>query len=114
MQLELEFQVLLVFPNCLEVYPLQADGPTIFSHCNSFIYKATPTNTPRNANNPCTPLLCFAYKTIESQLINILAVPGVEAELDKWQTWTWMPGKYSDIFDSDIPKNGLAFFLKYH
>jgi hypothetical protein len=115
MQLEPEFQVLPVCPNCLEVYPLQADGPTICSRCNSFIYKATPTNAPRNANNPPTPLLRFPYKTIESQLIDILAVPGVEAELDKWRTQTRTPGKYSDIFDGDIPKNlkghdGLPFF----
>ncbi|KIM79981.1 hypothetical protein PILCRDRAFT_89847 [Piloderma croceum F 1598] len=115
MQLEPEFQVLPVCPNCLEVYPLQADGPTICSRCNSFIYKATPANTLRNANNPPTPLLRFPYKTIESQLINILAVPGVEAELDKWRTRTWTPGKYGDIFDGDVPKNlkghdGLPFF----
>jgi len=115
MQLEPEFQVLPVCPNCLEVYPLQADGPTICSRCNSFIYKATPANAPRNANNPPTPLLRFPYKTIESQLIDILAVPGVEAELDKWRTRTRTPGKYSDIFDGDIPKklkdhDGLPFF----
>lgn len=113
MQLEPVFQVLPVCPNCLEVYPLQSDGPTICSRCSSFIYKAIPPNARHNT--PLTPQLRFPHKSIESQLHDMLAVPGLEAELDKWRKRKRTPGKYSDMFDGCVPKclkghDGHLFF----
>jgi hypothetical protein len=55
------------------------------------------------------------YKSIESQLTSVLAIPGLEAKLDNWHKLPCTSGKYQDVFDGNILKNlkmadGQRFF----
>jgi hypothetical protein len=115
MELEPEFRVLPVCPTCLEVYPGGKQSPTICSRCSTFIYKARPSNARTSADAPSTPVLQFPFKSLESQLVALLAVPGVEVELDKWRSAGRKPGVYKDIYDGNICKDlkghdGQRFF----
>lgn len=100
LELEPSFTVLPVCPNCFEVYPVGSPG--ICTLCNTFIYKPQAANATRATK---VPLLRFPFKSLESQLRGVLAVPGVEPELDKWRTAPRPAEKYTDIFDGDICKN---------
>jgi hypothetical protein len=115
MELEPDFCILPVCPACLEVYPEGKQTPNICSRCNNFLYKARAPNACTNRSNPPTPLLRFPFKTLESQLVALLAVPGIEAELDKWHVASRKPGVKTDIYDGNICKNlkghdGQCFF----
>lgn len=115
LDLEPEFRIFPVCPTCLEVYPDGKHTPGICSRCNSFIYKARPLNARSSAEAAPTPLLRFPFKSLESQLIALLAVPGVETELDKWRTADRTSEVYKDIYDGNICKNlkghdGQRFF----
>ncbi|KAJ3536169.1 hypothetical protein NMY22_g6153 [Coprinellus aureogranulatus] len=64
---------------------------------------------------PRTPLLQAPFMSIQSQLASILAVPGVEAEMDKWRGKPRYAGHYRDIFDGAVTKSlpapdGSLFF----
>jgi len=78
LHIEPTFNVLPCCPKCLEVYPATAHTPSICDQCNTFIFQATLPNTTKR---PLTPILRFPYKSIESQLESLLAVPGVEAAM---------------------------------
>jgi hypothetical protein len=108
LEIEPTFDILPVCSSCLEVYPGGDSTPSICIQCNSFIFKPT-------ANGKKTPLLQFPSKSIESQLVSLLAVPGVEEALDSWRQLPRNAGEYIDVFDGAIPKTlkdpeGLPFF----
>ncbi|KZP33628.1 hypothetical protein FIBSPDRAFT_881787 [Athelia psychrophila] len=46
-----------------------------------------------------------ALPSLESQLRGVLAVPGMEEEMNKWHAAPRQAGKYNNIFDGDICKN---------
>jgi hypothetical protein len=53
--------------------------------------------------------------SIQSQLANILAIPGVEEEMDKWCRKPRYTHRYCDIFDGAVTKSlqapdGTTFF----
>jgi hypothetical protein len=104
------FDILPVCASCLEVYPSGNATPTICIRCNSYIFKpSTPTTTKPS------PLLQFPSKSLESQLVSLLAVPGIEDALDAWRAVPRCRGEYIDVFDGEIPKNipdpeGRPFF----
>jgi len=55
-------------------------------------------------------------KSLEEQISDLLAVPGVEDELDAWRRKDRVPGEYTDIFDGNVCKelpgyDGKPFFL---
>ncbi len=50
------------------------------------------------------PFLKFPYKSLESQMISLLQVPGIEEALETWRTVPRQGGDYHDIFDGAIPK----------
>lgn len=74
--------ILPICPECLEVYPECEATPTICGRCNTFLFKSTSSPHPQAKEKKRTPLLGFPYKSILSSLTEILAVPGVEDELD--------------------------------
>jgi hypothetical protein len=42
---------------------------------------------------------------IETQLRGILAIPGMEDELEQWRRLERRPGTYRDMFDGQVPRN---------
>jgi hypothetical protein len=115
LEVEPDFDILPICPNCLEVFPNSMETPATCPCCNTFIYKPIPTNSKPRQPNDRIPLLRFPYKSIESQLTSLLAVPGLEAKLDNWRKLPRTSGKYQDVFDGNIPKNlkmpdGQRFF----
>jgi hypothetical protein len=54
-------------------------------------------------------------KSIESQLRQLLAIPGIEEQLEQWRTIPRTPDNLTDVFDGDICKtipgaDGRPFF----
>ncbi|KAJ7599532.1 hypothetical protein C8J56DRAFT_1040411 [Mycena floridula] len=78
---EPSFQILPVCKDCIQPYP--ASSP------QDMIYTAEP-------------FLQFPMKSIESQLHEILAIPGMEDELEKWRKIGRNVGNYQDNFDGAI------------
>ena len=106
--------ILPICPECLEVYPESEATPTTCRCCNAFLFKSNSPH-PQVKEKKRTPLLGFPYKSILSSLTEILAVPGVEDELDRWRTVERQPGFYADIFDGEITRSlqcpdGSLFF----
>ncbi|RXW14351.1 hypothetical protein EST38_g11510 [Candolleomyces aberdarensis] len=102
--------LLPICPTCLEVYPNKKSTPSSCVLCTTAIFKAV---------SPCretrSPVLQFPYMSIESQLATIIAVPGVEAEMDRWRSVPRYAGHYTDIFDGAVPRqlrahDGTLFF----
>jgi hypothetical protein len=101
--------LLPVCPNCLEVYPSKKDTPSCCVRCGTAIFEAPSSSSQR------VSLVRFPYMSIEAQLATILAVPGVEEEMDRWRSVTRFPGRYIDIFDGAFPRqcrapDGSLFF----
>lgn len=92
-------RVLPVCPQCLEVHPDDV-ASTVCTKCSSFLFKAIPAGS--TSRNDRVPALQFPYKDITSQLADMLAVPGVEAEMDKWRHVQRKDGEYEDVFDGRI------------
>lgn len=112
---ELTIHLLPICPSCLEVYPAKASTPSVCVRCNSDMFKARPSTGVSNKQDKRTPLLSFPFKSIQSSLEDILAVPGAEEELDKWRKVERRPGRYTDIFDGAVPRSlkcpdGSLFF----
>jgi hypothetical protein len=108
LDVEPTFDILPVCSSCLEVYPSGDSTPSICTRCNAFMFKPS-------LNGKNVPLLQFPSKSIKSQLVSLLAVPGVEEALDAWRHLPRRRGEYMDVFDGEIPKNlpdpdGLPFF----
>jgi hypothetical protein len=113
--LEPEVEVLPICTNCFEVFASNPLTPTICSKCSTFIFKPLPLPSSTLRPPLRTPKLCFPYKTLESQLRDMLSVPGLEAELDEWRKIERKAGVYQDNFDGNICKNlkahdGSLFF----
>lgn len=114
MELEPQVRILPVCPSCLEVFPDSDSTPSICPLCNTFIFK----ESPRPSTQKCpsrTPLLRFPMMSIESQLVTMLLVPGVEKACDDWRKTKRTPGKYDDNFDGRICRelpdvDGQPFF----
>lgn len=107
--------LLPICPSCLEVYPAKASTPSVCVRCNSNMFKTKPSTSASNKQEKRTPLLSFPYKSIQSSLEDILAVPGAEEELDKWRKVERCPGRYTDIFDGAVTRSlkcpdGSLFF----
>ncbi|PBK71418.1 hypothetical protein ARMSODRAFT_1017315 [Armillaria solidipes] len=102
--IELVFQVLLVCPHCMEVYPatLKADQACVC--CQSLVFKLTQRRNLRSSAmaEKSKPLLQFLTKSIEEQLRDMLAVPRMEEVLEGWRGKTQKPGEYIDNFDGAI------------
>ncbi|KAJ6479999.1 hypothetical protein C8R47DRAFT_1074460 [Mycena vitilis] len=114
---EPEFQALPVCPVCCEVFPMSAPASTVCLRCTIPIFEtAVPRSIfSRAAVPPPKPLLRFPTKSIEEQLKDMLAVPGVEEEMDKWRSNSRTAGIYEDFFDGRISReiegpDGLPFF----
>ncbi|KAL4258273.1 hypothetical protein AB1N83_009184 [Pleurotus pulmonarius] len=117
MGIEPKFDILPVCPNCLEVYPSTTPPDTICSCCASPLFRSRHSLNRRASSTTEThrPSLQFPTKSIESQLRDILAVPGMEEVLEGWRSKHRTAGVLTDIFDGDVCKtlpapDGSTFF----
>ncbi|KAG6819077.1 hypothetical protein H0H93_015716 [Arthromyces matolae] len=117
LNIEPEFRILPMCPQCLNVYPCQ---PEIVScaTCNVPLYKSSSRSTPSlqtPGRSTRQPILQFPTKSIQEQLESILAVDGIEDVLEQWRHLPRISGEYIDNFDGEICKtvpgpNGRPFF----
>jgi hypothetical protein len=101
------FQVLPVCPRCMEPYPASSTHDSTCDTCGDPLFKRIPRRTRRQPNAPDTfrPHLQQPYMGIETQLRGILAIPGMEDELEQWRRLERRPGTYRDMFDGQVPRN---------
>lgn len=111
------FQILPVCPSCLEVYPGNYPRDLPCRRCASplFSHAQRHDRRQRTASSVVRPLLQFPMKSIEAQLREILAVPGMEELVEGWRTKSRAPGTYQDNFDGRICRelqgpDGRLFF----
>jgi len=110
------FRVLPVCPHCLEVYPDKPTTAPKCAVCGTDIFKTGPTQSGRaRTEYDRTPKLRFPVKTLASQLAEIVSLPGMEDELERWRKISRKSGRYSDFFDGAISKelkghDGKPFF----
>ena len=107
---EPSFRVLPVCPHCFEVYPEKPKAGERCTLCNTNLFKTGRTRggKERTSQEP-VPELKYPYKSLAEQLAEIVALPGMEDELDQWRQQNRKHGKYSDFFDG-----GIARDLKGH
>ncbi|RXW12469.1 hypothetical protein EST38_g13387 [Candolleomyces aberdarensis] len=110
LNIEPTIHLLPICPTCLEVYPNKKSTPPSCILCSTTIFK--PASSSQEARSP---VLQFPYMSIESQLATILAVPGVEEEMDRWRSIPRYRGHYTDIFDGAVARqlqahDGTLFF----
>ncbi|KAJ2929408.1 hypothetical protein H1R20_g7676, partial [Candolleomyces eurysporus] len=110
LNVEPTIHLLPICPTCLEVYPNRKSTPSSCILCSTTIFK--PASSSQETRSP---VLQFPYMSIESQLAMILAVPGVEEEMDRWQSIPRYKGHYTDIFDGAVARqlqahDGTLFF----
>ncbi|TFK47537.1 hypothetical protein OE88DRAFT_1714432 [Heliocybe sulcata] len=96
---EPKFRMLPVCPQCLEVYSVTHDTQAAWHH----------------EHTKLRPFLAFPHKSIEEQLGEILAIPGMEDEMDHWCLRHRIPGQWQDIFDGAVCQelwgaDGQSFF----
>ncbi|KAF8131720.1 hypothetical protein K438DRAFT_1788225 [Mycena galopus ATCC 62051] len=109
------FQTLPLCPNCCEVFPSSTSPSTKCLRCSIPIFRITgPSPLSRTPQMP-KPCLQFPTKSIEEQLKDMLAVPGIEEEMDWWRTKGRTEGVLEDFFNGRISKeiegpDGLPFF----
>ncbi|KII85388.1 hypothetical protein PLICRDRAFT_31629 [Plicaturopsis crispa FD-325 SS-3] len=117
---ESSFKVYPVCPTCLKVYPVTTPYDHTCDRCAHPLYHPPPPRTEKHRRNTAAetrrPYLQYPSKSIEEQLATILALPGMEREMESWRNKQRVPGKYVDMFDGDICKtipgpDGSPFFF---
>ena len=95
-----------VCPACFKVFPATTPHNSSCDRCEHPLFETKDKHSskqqhPRSQQTP-KPLLQFPTKSIEDYLTTILAVPGMEDEMDAWKKKTRRRGIYKDIFDGDV------------
>ena len=112
LEIQPNFAIFPVCPQCQDVFPA---GVAVCGKCSLPLYRGSPGSDQQHAGPQATPLLQFPFKSLEEQLRAVLAVPGMEDQLDHWRKKQRQPGVYKDMFDGRISKelcgaDGLPFF----
>jgi hypothetical protein len=116
---EASMKIYPVCPNCLKVYLSSVPSDMVCERCAHplFSQKPTPVGKQRSASQgKAQPYLQFPSKSIEEHLSTILAIPGVEDEMEAWRNKIRTAGKLTDIFDGKICQmipgiDGSRFFF---
>jgi len=99
------FRVLPVCPHCLEVYSDKKTTAPKCTVCGTDIFKTGPTQSGRaRTEGNRVPKLRFPIKSLASQLAEIISLPGMEDELERWRKASRKSGEYNDFFDGAISK----------
>jgi len=110
------FKVCPVCPKCFEPHPPSTPPDTYCNKCCHPLFHPAPTSSRKQHTLNRRPYLQYPMKSLEEQISDLLAVPGVEDELDAWRRKDRVPGEYTDIFDGNVCKelpgyDGKPFFL---
>ncbi|KII93303.1 hypothetical protein PLICRDRAFT_100818 [Plicaturopsis crispa FD-325 SS-3] len=117
---EPHFKICPVCPSCSEVYPSTVDRATSCTKCQHPLFPSTPTPSQQRhghaaRENP-KPYIQFPMKSLGEQMATMLAVPGIEDEVDSYRQQRRVDGKYNNIFDGRVCKelrgvDGKSFFF---
>ena len=117
LEAEPSFKVCPVCPGCLEVHPASVPKDACCTRCEHPLYRppVTPSKTAHRAEETRRPYLQFPMKSLEEQVAAMLAIPGVEDQMDHWRMKARVAGEYNDIFDGRVCQelegaDGLPFF----
>jgi hypothetical protein len=112
-----ELSILAVCPSCQEPYPACRKGPFLCTRCYAPVFVEAAAQGGHRPNAPWVykPILQCPHLSIESQLREILAVPGMISAMDHWRTLPRESGQYRDMFDGFVTQNvkgpdGAPFF----
>lgn len=113
MNTEPHFNILPVCPECHHIQPLSSPGLDVCPSCKIPLYKTL--HHPKSGTSTRRPVLQFPSKSIESQLAEILQIPGIEDSVDSWRKTTFEDKEYSSFFSSAISRelpnpDGTPFF----
>jgi hypothetical protein len=113
---EPSFRVCPVCPKCITPYPASTTTDAHCTKCEHPLFRPAPTSSQKRHTQNRQPYLKFPMKSLEEQIIDMLAIPGVEDVMDAWRKKKRIPGEFNDIFDGDVCKelpghDGLPFFL---
>ena len=109
------FQICPVCPKCLEPHPSTTSVNTLCIKCEHPLFKLALESTDKIHTKNRQPFVQYPSKSLGEQIVELLAIPGMEDEMDKWREWARTEGEYHNIFDGDICKtipgpDGLPFF----
>lgn len=98
------FQVLPVCENCLEVFPSSTKPGVLCNRCSHPLFKSTLRHNRRISieTESHQPHLQFPTKSIESQLRDIIVIPGMIEILEAWRYKPRTAGRYTDNFDGAV------------
>ena len=116
---DVSMKICPVCPNCSKVFPSTIPPNSSCDRCAHPLFqtkvkpaskqqRTEPTQVPK-------PHLQFPSKSIEDYLTTMLAVPGMEDEMEAWRKKTRVQGTYTDIFDGEVCRtikgvDGSPFF----
>jgi hypothetical protein len=119
--IEPAFHILAVCPQCMEPHPSSTSPGSMCTRCESPLFKST-ARRGRRARAPANdganlerPLVQYPVMSVEAQLRAILAIPGMEDEMEHFRSVPRSPGVYNDMFDGRVPReikgpDGRPFF----
>lgn len=113
------FRVCPVCPKCQKVFSPATESTE--QCCNEPLFHTKPTaanqRQGRDERQIPKPRMQFPYKLLEEQLATMLAVPGIENEIEQSRVKlrSTTPGEYNNIFDGRVChtlpcKDGSLFF----
>ena len=110
MGIEPSFDILPVCVKCLEPHPADYKAK-VCCKCALPLFLPTidaPQSKKKKKRKKLRPNLQMPYKSISEQLPNLLSLPGIEAELDRWRKARRQPSVLNDISDGNVWKNVLG------
>ncbi|KAL1698044.1 hypothetical protein EV121DRAFT_297627 [Schizophyllum commune] len=111
--IEPNFRIIPLCPTCKTPHPPTHNLNQTCSQCSEPLYAARPrtgfhTAPNSNTTTPSRARLQMPLKSIEAQLRDVLQVPGIEDELEKWRSISRQPGVLQDNFDGAICQSLLG------
>ena len=116
---DVSMKICPVCPNCSKVFPSPIPPNYSCDRCAHSLFqtKVKPASKQQRTEPPQVPKphLQFPSKSIEDYLTTMLAVPGMEDEMEAWRKKTRVQGTYTDIFDGEVCRtikgvDGSPFF----
>jgi hypothetical protein len=116
--IEPTFSVLPVCPNCLEPYPHNRVTLSLScNRCDALLFRPVQQHRRCSASTGTISraLLQYPMMSIEAQLRAMLAVRGMEHQLESWRHLQRKPEELQDIFDGEVTRglkgsDGQPFF----
>ena len=116
------FEVRPMCQKCKRTYPVDSDPDTRCLDCDEPLFKTKERlaqnfdgSVQSEEDQTAVPVLKFPYRSLTSQLEELLGRPGMEDALDHWRYVRRRPGRLGDIMDGMVWKtlkgsDGRLFF----